>query len=95
VGGGGVNVAGSEVSAALISTRGNVSSSGDTSGSKVGAFNSVAAPSVQRVSDSADKTVAGDSTAKLQEQEDSKKRMAQNKPALVRRVGRVTVILPK
>jgi filamentous hemagglutinin family protein len=95
VGGSGVSVAGSEVSAALISSHGSVAASGDTSGSKVGAFNSVAAPTVQRVSDSADKTVATETTAKLQDEDDSKKRVAQNKPALVRRVGRVTVILPK
>jgi filamentous hemagglutinin family protein len=95
VGGSGVNVAGSEVSAALISTRGNVAATGDTTGSKVGAFNAVTAPTVQRVSESADKTVAADNSAQLKEEEDKKKRLAQNKPALVRRVGRVTVILPK
>jgi filamentous hemagglutinin len=95
VGASGVSVAGSEVSAALISSHGSVAATGDTSGSKVGAFNSVAAPTVQRVSDSADKTVAGETTAKLQEEEEGKKRVAQNKPALVRHVGRVTVILPK
>jgi filamentous hemagglutinin family protein len=93
VGGGGVNVAGSEVSAALISTKGSVSASGDASGSRVGAFTSVTAPTVQRVSDSADKTVAADNSTQLQDDE-KKKRLAQNKPVLVRRVGRVTVILP-
>jgi hypothetical protein len=93
VGATGVSVAGAEVSAALISTHGNVAASGDATASKVGAFNSVAAPTVQRVTESADKTVAVD-TAKLQEDDDKKKRFAETKPTLLRRVGRVTVILP-
>ena len=95
VGASGVSVAGSEVSAALISTRGSVAASGDSSGSKVGAFNSVAAPAVQRVTESADKTVAAESGVKQQDEDDQKKQMAQNKPTLLRRFGRVTVILPK
>jgi filamentous hemagglutinin family protein len=95
VGASGVSVAGSEVTASMISTRGSVSSSGDTTGAKMGAFNAVAAPSAQRVTENADKTVATETTTANLDSEEKKKQYAQNKPVLQRRVGRVTVILPK
>jgi hypothetical protein len=93
VGGGNVNVSGSEVSAAVISTGGNVASSGDSSGAKVGAFSGVATPATQQTAQDAEKTVASQSLSQTTNDDDEKKKRPG--PVLAKRVGRVTVILPK
>jgi len=93
VGGGNVNVSGSEVSAAVISTGGNVASSGDSSGAKVGAFSGVAVPGTQQTAQDAEKTVASQSLSQTTNDDDEKKKRPG--PVLAKRVGRVTVILPK
>jgi len=91
VGAGNVSVSGSEVSAAVISTGGNASTSGDASAAKVGAFNSVAAPTAQQTTQDADKTVAAKKP--MVEDEDEKKKRTAG-PVLSKTSGRVTVILP-
>lgn len=95
VGGGSVSVAGSEVSAAVISTGGSTATSGDTSSAKMGTFNSVAAPTVQKATEEADKTIASKSATTSADEEEEKKRMVAKAPVLARSAGRVTVILPK
>ncbi len=95
VGGGSVNVAGADVSASVISTGGSATTSGNTSGASVGAFAGVAAPAAQKTVESGDKTVASQSLAQAGDDDEKKKRAAAKGPTLVRRIGRVTVILPK
>jgi filamentous hemagglutinin family protein len=95
VGAGNVNVSGSEITASVISTGGNANTSGNTAGSTVGAFTSVAAPAAQKSVEAADKTVAADNTSLANAEDDKKKRASAKGPVLVRRVGRVTVILPE
>jgi hypothetical protein len=82
---------GSEVTASLIGGRG-VQASGDSSGAKVGAFSSVAAPTAQQTSKDADKTVT-EKKANTDEEEEKKKR-ASSGPVISKTTGRVTVILP-
>jgi filamentous hemagglutinin family protein len=93
VGAGNVNVSGSEITASVISTGGNANTSGNTAGSTVGAFTSVAAPTAQKSVEAADKTVASDTTSLANAEDDKKKRASAKGPVLVRRVGRVTVLL--
>jgi hypothetical protein len=95
VGAGNVNVSGSEITASVISTGGNANTSGNTAGSTVGAFTSVAAPAAQKTVEAGDKTVASDTTSLGNAEDDKKKRASAKGPVLVRRVGRVTVILPE
>jgi filamentous hemagglutinin family protein len=94
VGAGNVSVSGSEITASVISTGGSANTSGNAVGSTVGAFTSVAAPAAQRTADAADKTVASSDSSTLASDDDEKKKHAGQSPVLVRRVGRVTVILP-
>jgi hypothetical protein len=95
VGAGNVNVSGSEITASVISTGGNANTSGNTAGATVGAFTSVAAPAAQKTVEAGDKTVASDTTSLANAEDDKKKRASAKGPVLVRRVGRVTVILPE
>ena len=94
VGAGNVSVSGSEISAAVISTGGNATTSGNAGAATLGAFAGVAAPVAQKTVESADKTVAAPAADLGDDDEKRKKRADSNYPTLVRRVGRVTVILP-
>ncbi len=94
VGGGSVNVAGSDISASVISTGGSATTSGNTAAAALGAFSGVTAAPAQKTVESADKTVASPAMAQAEEEDEKKKRLAAKAPALLRRVGRVTVILP-
>jgi len=89
--GGNLVASGSEVTASLIGG-GGVQASGDSSGAKVGAFSSVAAPTAQQTSKDADKTVT-EKKANTDEEEEKKKR-ASSGPVISKTTGRVTVILP-
>ena len=91
VSGGSSSVGGATVDASVISTGGIANTTGDSSSAKVGAFSSVAAPAVTKVTESADKTVAKAAEEKSDEDELKKKKPVQ----LTKRVSRVTVILPK
>ena len=91
VSGGSSSVGGATVDASVISTGGTANTTGDSSSAKVGAFNSVAAPTATKVTESADKTVAKAAEEKSDEDELKKKKPVQ----LTKRVSRVTVILPK
>jgi filamentous hemagglutinin family protein len=94
VGGGNVNVSGSEISASVISTGGSTTTSGNTAGSSIGAFSGVAAPAAQKTAEEGEKTLASKSLA--QDDDDEKQKRATGKgPSLLRRIGRVRVILPK
>ncbi len=95
VGAGAVNVAGGEITASVISASGNTSTSGNSSGASIGAFASAAAPAAQKTTEDADKTVASKSLAQGEDEDEKKKRAAAKGPTLLRRIGRVTVILPK
>lgn len=79
---------------------------GDSSGAKVidasgsdsatkSAFEGVSTTATEQSVQSADKTLADQTVAQNDEDDEKKKRSAGKGPALMRRVGRVTVILPK
>ncbi len=94
VGGGNVSVSGSEVTASVISTGGSASTSGDASGAAVGAFNGVSSAAAEKTTEDAQEVVAAQAEDKSMEDE-AKKQSGGKGPALTKRVGRVTVILPK
>lgn len=88
IGGSGVSVSGGSISAALVSQ--NVSTSGDASAASIGTPQVAAAKSDSKLADSGEKAATESKPRALEEDKDAKKR----KPALTRRTGRVTVILP-
>lgn len=94
-GGGNVSVSGAEVAASVVSTGGGASVSGDSSSASVGAFGTVAVAAAQKVVEAADKAVASAASSAVAAGEEEKKKLRPRPPVLLRRVGRVTVILPK
>ena len=89
VGGGAVDVSGLSVSGTVLSTSGNVATSGDSGAAQTSTFANVAAPVARQTTTESEKPLA------LAQQEatvdpDQKKKPIQ----LARYVGRVTVILP-
>jgi hypothetical protein len=82
------------VSAALLSTTGTANTSGESSASTAGAIANAAPTAATKTTESADKMVAAQ-VSTLGENEERGKRLPTKAPALQRRVGRVTVILPK
>ena len=90
--GGDANVSGKDsVSASVISTGGGASVSGNSSGAKVGAFASAAAPVAQKTTEDAATTIAKAPTDANSDDEEQKKKTPS---VLTRSSGRVTVILP-
>jgi len=92
IGVGGVTASAGAINASLVSQ--NVSANGGAAQSTLGttaAATSTSQAAAQASTTEAKQEVAGTDTS----QDDDKKKMARNRPVLARRVGRVTVILPK
>jgi len=93
---GNVTVGAESITATVFSTGGETSSTGDTSGGKVGgAFAGVAAPTtVKNATDTAD-TATQEQAPGLDSDENEQKKKGAKAPLLAKSTGRVTVVLPK
>ena len=93
VGVGGLAASGSSIEAALLSQ--NVTTSGNLAGAQVGFAQANAAGSTSQSALSGDQETKKTIVTSTEETTDDAKKKRGNTPAVARRVGRVTVILPK